>query len=322
MIRRFPLRAEIFTAIAGIFFLTMVHRLSAAESASLGLPGYEVVAVRYGPGNKMLMTGLVNGHSATFIIDTGAGVSVLERKRARDFGVTPVEPNSQYGQFASLNGKAYRVGYIDKLEAGSMNFGGGPMALFDSDSRFSLSIRSSFGNQKIDGIIGADILTRYQAVINCGTRLIFFKVSSKSPLQLARFALSDHFTQVPLREESSRGFTVPGSINGHALRMLVDTGAPLTTFNQAAAKLLGISASATGASATFSDGAQRQISIGRVKQLKIGDFRLPPQRLATTALPQFAAEHGKVRVDGILGMELLALNHGIIDFGSRSLFLK
>jgi len=49
---------------------------------------------------------------------------------------------------------------------------------------------------------------------------------------------------------------------------------------------------------------------------------VPPQKLAASVLPDFAVDQGHAKIDGILGMELLAASHGIIDFDSMSLFLK
>jgi hypothetical protein len=39
-------------------------------------------------------------------------------------------------------------------------------------------------------------------------------------------------------------------------------------------------------------------------------------------LPDFALDQGQAKIVGILGMELLAVSHGIIDFESMSLFVK
>jgi hypothetical protein len=59
-----------------------------------------------------------------------------------------------------------------------------------------------------------------------------------------------------------------------------------------------------------------------VANLKIGDYRVPPQKLAASALPDFALDQGQAKIAGILGMELLAENHGIVDFESMSLFVR
>jgi hypothetical protein len=75
-------------------------------------------------------------------------------------------------------------------------------------------------------------------------------------------------------------------------------------------------------SGSFTDGVSRQVGIGQVNNLMIGNYHVPPQKLAAAALPDFAVEHGQGRVAGILGMELLDFSRGIIDFDSMSLFLK
>ncbi len=269
----------------------------------------------------MLMEAVVNGHRARLVVDTGAGYSVLEAGRARSLGVSPVGADSPYGQFTNLNGESYRVGYINSLRAGAMDFGSGPIALFTPANAPAAEASRQNGDND-DGVLGADILTRYKAVINCFTKTIFFKTDSSAHLKIAQFATSQHFVKVPLREEVTRAFTVPASINGHPCRLLVDTGAFVTTFDLRRAKEFGLSFTPTKMSGSFTDGVSRQVGIGQVSNLMIGNYHLPPQTLAGTVLPDFAVEQGQGRVAGILGMELLAFSRGIIDFDSMSLFLK
>ena len=269
----------------------------------------------------MLMEAVVNGHRARFFVDTGAGYSILDAGRAHSLDVSPVGTDSPYGEFTNLNGVIYRVGYLNSLRAGAMDFGSGPMALFQpADADAGLSSR--LNGENADGVIGADILTRYKAVINCYTKTIFFKTSSSEPLHVARFAASQNFIRIPLREEVSRAFTIPASINGHPCRLLVDTGAFITTFDLRRTKEFGLSFTGTRISGSFADGISRQVAIGKIANLKIGDYRVPPQNLAASVLPDFARDQGQAKIAGILGMELLADNHGIIDFESMSLFVK
>jgi len=285
------------------------------------LPGYVAVPIHYSHWNKMMMEAVVNGHRARFFVDTGAGYSILDAGRAHSLGVSPVGADSPYGDFANLNGVRYRVGYLNSLRAGAMDFGSGPMALFqpaDADD----ALNSRLNGENADGIIGADILTHYKAVINCYTKTIFFKTSSSEHLHVARFAGSQNFIRIPLREEVSRAFTIPASINGHPCRLLVDTGAFITTFDLKSAKEFGLSFTGTRMNGSFADGISRQVAIGRVGSLKIGDYQVPPQNLAASALPDFALDQSQAKIVGILGMELLAVSHGIIDFESMSLFVK
>jgi predicted aspartyl protease len=285
------------------------------------LPGYVAVPVHYSHWNKMVMEAVVNGQRARFFVDTGAGYSILDAGRARSLGVSPVGADSPYGEFANLNGERYRVGYLNSLRAGAMNFGSGPMALFQPANE-DAALNSRVNGENEDGIIGADILTHYKAVINCYTKTIFFKTSSSEHLHVARFAASQNFIRIPLREEVSRAFTIPAFINGHPCRLLVDTGAFITTFDLKRAKEFGLSFNGTRMNGSFADGITRQVAIGNVANLRIGDYQVPPQRLAASMLPDFALDQGQGKIAGILGMELLAANHGIIDFESMSLFVK
>lgn len=293
----------------------------AAETDSAHLPGFEGVPVRYG-ANKMLMRATINGHASTLIVDTGASHSILDARRAAPLGVRPVGSDSPYGEVTYINGQPFKVGYVNNMKAGAMDFGGGPIALFDSNSRNSLLLHSRMGNNDADGIIGSDILTRYRAVINCRTRRIFFNTDPSAHLRLARQAMAESYVKVPLREEANHAFTVPCSINGKVTRLLVDTGAFITTFDQNAIKGLGISLQKTGAEGRFSDGVARRISVGKFNRLKIGDFNVAPQQFGAAVLPSFALQHGSAEVDGILGIELLVASRAIIDLDSMSLLLK
>jgi hypothetical protein len=178
------------------------------------------------------------------------------------------------------------------------------------------------GKFRVDGVLGADILTRHKAVINCQARFIFFKIDWSRPLQLARFALSQNFTKVPLRREDNGAFTVPCAIGGQPGRLVVDTGAFLTTFNELSLKLRGIALQPTRATARFTSGLARRMTVGQINDFTIGDFKVPPSKFGAANLPGFALEQGNTRIDGILGIDLLFNSHGIIDFDSMSLFLK
>ncbi len=199
-------------------------RVLLAKERHLPLPsltGYEAVPVYYNSLNSMLLEAVVNGHWARFIIDTGANISVLNERRAHALGVSAVGADSPYGEFTTLNDRVRcRVGYIASLRASSMDFGGGPMALFSrANAGAATGSHLPLRDENDDGFFGADILTRYKAVINCFTKTIFFKTVSSAHPQIASFAASQRFTRVPLRSELSGAFTVPASVNGHPCRL-------------------------------------------------------------------------------------------------------
>ena len=124
------------------------------------------------------------------------------------------------------------------LTAGSMNFGSNPVVLQDSP-------RSGTGKAQVDGVLGLQILFRHKAMINCRTRLVFFKVDQARQINLGSVAASEKFTRVPIQREETGALTVPCSIRGQTTRLLVDTGAFVTILHEGFVKSLGLAAEST-----------------------------------------------------------------------------
>ena len=311
----------------GIFFslLTAVPIpvfAAASKAWPMPLPGYKVVPAHYGPLNKMMISANINGHPANLMIDTGADQIIMDASTAASFDVRPSQRGLRYIRFTEINGQILPVGFAQSVTAGSMNFGSCPVALRNSSTSGLFSNRVEASNPGVDGFLGLDILIRHKAIINCRTKLIFFKVDWSRPLQLASVALSEKFTRIPLRREKNGAFTVPCSIHRQAGRLLLDTGAFVTVFDEGLLKSFGIALQPTRISAHFTSGVARKISAGQVNDLTIGDFRVPPEKLGAAVLPNFALEQGTTRINGILGIDLLFTCHGIIDFDGMDLFLK
>jgi predicted aspartyl protease len=295
---------------------------AAKRTQPIQLPGYKAVPVHYGPLNKMIVSVSINEHPANLLVDTGANQIILDASAAESFDVRPSQHGLRYVGSTQINGQIFPVGFVRSVTAGGMNFGSSLVTLRNSRDRSNFSNRAEDRNLHLDGVLGAAILLRHKAVINCWTRFIFFKVGRSRPLQLASVALSERFAKVPLRQEENGAFTVPCSIHRQSGRLLVDTGAFITTFNEANVKSLGIALQPVQASARFTNGVARRISVGQISDFTIGDFKVPSAKFGAAVLPNFALQQGNTRINGILGMDLLFICHGIIDFDSMSLFLK
>jgi predicted aspartyl protease len=296
--------------------------VAAKDIRPMQFAGYKAVPVHYGPLNKMIISVNINGQPANLLIDTGANQTMLIADAAEAFGVTPSQHGLRYIGYTQINGQLFPIAFVRSLAAGSVNFGSASVALLTSNAGNTFANRRRGGGAPVDGALGTDIFVRRQAVINCRTKLIFFKVDRSPVLQLASIASSEKFIKIPLRREENGAFTVSGSIQGKNGRFLVDTGAFVTTFNEALLKSLGVALKPAHVSGRFSDGVSRQYSVGQMNDLSIGDFKVPPAKLGAAALPNFTTERGDTPINGILGMDLLFDCHAIIDFGSMNLFLK
>jgi predicted aspartyl protease len=263
----------------------------------------------------MIMSVRINGQRANLLVDTGASHVMLEADAASSFGIKPSQLGLGYIRLTKINGQELPMGFAQNFTAGNMSFGSVLVALRHSS-------RSDGGNAHVDGVLGLDVLTRYKAVINCRTKLIFFKVVPTRQMQLSGIAASEKFTRVPLRQEENGALTAPCSIHGQPARLLVDTGSFVTTFTEPVLKSLGIGLEPTHLTARFPGGTRRKVNAAQVNDLKIGDFKVSPGKFGVAALPNFAPRQGSSIMFGILGMDTLYSCQAIIDFDGMNLFLK
>jgi predicted aspartyl protease len=299
---------------------------SAANNASsMHLPGYKTVQVYYRPLNEMIMSVRINGQPVNLLVDTGAVQSILDAKAAESCGVRPFQralsqfrfsvPSQVFTMANEINGELLPVGLAQSITAGDMNFGSSSVALRDSS-------HSGTRTGHVDGVLGLDILLRHKAVINCRTKLVFFKVSNGRGISLGSIAASEKFTRVPIQREENGALTVSCSINGQPARLLVDTGAFVTALHERFVKSLGLVPEPTRISAQFGRGPWKRIGAARINDLRIGTFKAPSEKFGVSQLPQFALQQGNSKIAGILGMDTLYICHAIIDLDGMNLFLK
>jgi predicted aspartyl protease len=294
-----------------------ISNFVSAKNASVSprLAGYRAVQIHYGPMNQMIMPVQINGQPANVLVDTGSNEIILDTDAAATFGVTPSPRGLRYVGFTEINGQLLPVAFMQSLTAGSISFGSNPVVLRDSP-------RSSLGNDQVDGILGLQLLLRHKAVINCRTRLVFFGADQSRHMNLTAVASSEKLTRIPIHREASGALTVPCTIHGRPGRLLVDTGAFVTTFPDSFFKSLGISCEPTRISARFPTGITQRVSAAQINDLTIGGFKVPLAKFGVAALPRFALLQGGTKITGILGMDTLYICHAIIDLDGMNLFLK
>jgi predicted aspartyl protease len=308
-------RVRRFRFVLAVLLIISSSTLASVKGKPTQLSGYKAVRVHYGPLNKMIMSARINGQRANLLVDTGSSQVILNAAAAASFGIKPSQGSLRYIRFTQINGQELPVGFAQNLTAGGMRFGGTLVTLRESR-------HSDTGGTPVDGVLGLDVLARHKAVINCRTKLIFFKVDQSRQMDLSSVASEEKFTRIPLRKERNGALTVPCSIRGQPARLFVDTGAFLTIFHEVFLKSVGIPMEATRISAHFAPGASRKISAGQINDLKIGNFKTPPAKFGVTALPNFTLRQGNARVSGILGMDTLYDRYAIIDLDGMNLFLK
>ena len=286
--------------------------------SAIQLAGYSAVRVRYGPMNKMIMSVRINGRPANLLVDTGASQIILDKDAAESAGIRPFQramPSTVFTMGSEINGELLPVGLAYNITAGNVNFGSRQIALRNAD-------RSGADGGYVDGVLGLDILLRHKALINCRTKLVFFRVNSGPPINLGSAAASEKFTRIPIHREENGALTVPCSIGGNSTRLLVDTGAFVTILHENFVKSLGLGSEPTQISAQFARGGSKKISAAKLDNVHVGTFKMPQEKFGVAPLPQFALQQGGTKIAGILGMDMLYMCHAIIDLDGMNLFLK
>src|SRR5262245_51219799 len=139
------------------------------------LPGYKAARVHYGPMNKMIMAVRINGQRADLLVDTGSNQMILDTETAELCGVRPSQRGPVYIGLTKVQGESLPLGFVQNISAGSMSFGSSLVALRRSSHAHT-------ANAGIDGVLGLDILFRHKAVINCRTKVVFFKADQGRPV--------------------------------------------------------------------------------------------------------------------------------------------
>jgi predicted aspartyl protease len=272
----------------------------------------------------------VNGRAATFMVDTGAESSFLQADRAQVFGLRATGTEARTGR------RSFPLGTADNLRLGEFPLGPTTFSLYRA-AQLGGPVPGQRG-RAADGLIGRDLLRRYKAVINCRSRQLFLKADAGARLDLASITRTQGFTAIRI-EETGRGLTVPCTIAGRAGRLVLDTGAFLTGFDDDAARLLGLSGQPSAATARSFEGRVRPLQLVQVDDFKIGGVAVPPQKFVVTDLftrkplrtytgmgrIEFYSPRSGARGDriyGLLGSELLDLHQAIIDLDSMTLFMK
>lgn len=142
--------------------------------------------------------------------------------------------------------------------------------------------------------------------------------------ELTDFLASHGYVRVPLRRSAVGHFHTDGTLNGHPVEVLVDTGAAITVVAMSVVKAAGLRSEWLNREASGAGGALDQYRVeGAV--LQIGSL-IP--RLAGPAGLDF--EHvnaplranGSAEVDVILGADVFDAHAAVIDYATESLFLK
>ena len=272
--------------------------------------------------NHLLVRAYINGKPALLGVDTGAPVSAIALNRRDHFKLRPVPVKSKLPARLQINGAYNSVAVAHRLQLGALGLIDEPMVLIDLSG--SNRAAKALNEEPIDGILGADILFPTSAIVDCQTQMLVLKMDPNLRGSVPGYDVHG-FHSMPLHVSKSYNLYVDGQINGIPAKLMVDTGAFATLVHRDFIRRMKIPTRDTQYNSAGVNLRERGLQIAIINQLSIGKLRFRKKEVGVMDLQGLI--HGGLLaatppVVGLLGSEILQDHHGIIDFGTLTLYLK
>lgn len=255
-------------------------------------------------------------------MDSGAPVSAIALNRVNHFGLSAAREGAEIPTRLRINGAFNRVVMARNLRLGALNLVDEPMVAVDLGGPSSAA--KAIEEQAIDGILGADILFPTEAVLDCREQILTLKID---PSARGRAPGTNYrgFTKIPMQLSAGYNLYVDSRVNGKRAKLLVDSGAFSTLLHQRFVRRMKIPVRDTDLSSTGVNLKRRGVQLATIAQLSIGSLDLQKREVGVIDLEGLIRDgllDATPPVAGLLGSEILRRHHGIIDFGTKTLYLR
>jgi len=308
-------------------FISLIALSSSICSGAVKLDSLGAFLVSQGYGGAQLVrTGqyyhlpiVANGKPAHLVVDTGAPTALIFRRSLKTLDLTESKTDApERGAFGSGK-RLLGMTTIRTLTAGNCTLSNVPVAVSDDDGSLA-----PFGRP--NGFVGLRELVKYGAVLDFSRRLIYLRPSrpgNEIAASIRSILQQNNYKAIPLSLQRGH-LRVPGKVNDTACHFWVDSGAYVTVLDRdfAGRAKLG------GGALTHYEAHGIGKSGGRVRaasfsSLWIGDYQIKQPSAAILELdPHMLGRGTSAEVNGLVGVEYLALNSAIIDFISGTIYLR
>jgi predicted aspartyl protease len=258
----------------------------------------------------ILLPTRVNGAGPfDFILDTGAGTSLLSTELAQQLNIKVLgtkEGQSAGGKvsvsLAKVESLALGQAKIEEVEVGIVDLG---------------HIGKIIGT-KIDGDVGYNFLKHFRVTIDYQTAEIRFD----DPKRTENFGKPSK-AEIPMRLASPAKPLVLVDVyaNGRGpFQFAIDTGTSTTAISPEAAQQLGIASSPIGPLTT--GGSQVNVTAGNLKSFQVGGARIDDLVVVVADFFAMLSQAVGAKLDGIVGYNFLRNFRVVMDYPSEKFRLE
>ena len=271
--------------------------------------------------NHLLVHAFINDKPALLIVDSGSPGTVIASKRRKHFGVGEVPVDSKYPARVRVNGSYNTLVMAHTLRLGGLTVGEVPA--ISADLSGARREARSMHELQADGILGTDVLFASRAVLDCQRKLLILNLQPDVPSAVPGLDFRG-FQKVPMFVTEGFNLYVNGLVNGSQARLMVDTGAFATLLHKPFVKRLHIPTEQTRLASAAINMKEEGLDVARIRRLSVGMVDIGRNDVGVVDLGGILNEAMQLSPPavGLLGAEILDRHHGIIDFGTRTLYLK
>lgn len=252
----------------------------------------------------------VNGEGPfEFILDTGAGTSLLSPELGQKLGVKII--GSKEGQSAG-GAVSVSLAKVDSLAVGSTKLNDVDVGLVD------LSHIGRTIGAKIDGDLGYNFLKHFRITLDYRRSKIHFD----DPKRFELTGPSTALTEVTMRLASPAKplILVDVYANGRGpFQFAIDTGTSTTAITPELAQQLGVASSPIGAATT--GGAQVDVTAGVLESFQVGGARINNSTVVVADFFAMLSAAVGAKLDGIVGYNFLHNYKVALDYPNETLSL-
>lgn len=305
--------------------------------------GFDETKLQRRFGNHLYLPTWINAKPGNLVLDSGAPTTVIHRESVATYGLSLAPTHQRVSNVWGPTQDIYSSSKVRSLQIGHQTLHDVPVlvaseAVWLTPPEFLIvpklipraktrQISSYYHVEAVNGLLGADLLKKTAAVIDCGHQMLYTSSRAAQPAtseRLAAFLGYRGFTRIPMRLTRDHQFEVDAAINGHTTRLLVSTGASFTFLGREAGAAAHIFAAPLRLAYDLGYGQRASISGGSAKDLMIGDFivHYTDVTLADVSGQILRSNVPDEANSGLLGIEVLSMNYAVIDFGNMTLYMR
>jgi predicted aspartyl protease len=255
---------------------------------------------------RLLVSAKVNGKEAKFKIDTGALVTLLTLKSAKERELRIIDANATFTG-AGGTGKIYGSPVRRLQLGGSVDLSAQRLVVID------LPILDG-----IDGLIGGDTLASTNAIIDYRQHKLHVPLKTAS-VDLQKASTEAGMLASKLEREGNYVFLTL-NFGKEPIRLLVDTGATRTTIGTKVAGRLKLQVKESAERAVGAGDKAIAIQTAEIEALTVGKAQFRTVECVVMPL-EYLAAYSKTEIDGILGADCLAAAGAVLSIADSTVVL-